>query len=45
MEIAFMVLLLIATIFAGVAFVSLYLLKEARDEMKSLNRIIKLYRN
>lgn len=43
MEIAFLFLLLIATIMAGVAFISLYNLREARQEIKSLNRIIKLY--
>ena len=45
MEIAFLSLLLITVVFASVAFISLYLLKEARLENKSLNRIIKLYRN
>ena len=43
MEMAFLFLLLITTIFAGVAFISLYNLREARQEIKSLNRIIKLY--
>lgn len=45
MEIAFLLLMFITVVFAFVAFASLYLLREARLENKSLTRIIKLYRN